>query len=100
MYMPANTGTDTEADTGAGAATRSERLDALLAAHAADLLRIKALGESLEMNKLSSKFLSTERRRAIARLRHNAMERDKAIQAEQATQAPVAQIEGPSAAAE
>lgn len=65
--MPANTGTDT--GTNPEAATRSERLDALLAAHAADLVRIKELGESLDMNKLSSKFLAAERRRAIARLR-------------------------------
>lgn len=60
--MSANNGTDT-------AASRSERLDALLAAHAADMLRIKALGESLEMNRLSGKFLSAERRRIVARLR-------------------------------
>ena len=33
-------------------------------------------------------------------LRHIAMERDKAIQEEQAAQQPVAQIEGPQAAAE
>ena len=56
--------------------------------------------EGLKENVIVGRLIPAGTGGAIARLRHIAMERDKAIQEEQAEIAPVAQIEGPSAAAE
>jgi DNA-directed RNA polymerase subunit beta' len=57
--------------------------------------------EGLKENVIVGRLIPAGTGGAIARLRHIAMERDKAIQEEQAAaQVPVAQIEGPVAAAE
>ncbi|MND06295.1 DNA-directed RNA polymerase subunit beta' [compost metagenome] len=54
--------------------------------------------EGLKENVIVGRLIPAGTGGAIARLRQVATERDKAIQAEQATQAPVAQLEAPPAA--
>lgn len=41
------------------------------AIHADELAHVRRINEAMEMNRVSSRFLSAERRRAIARLRQN-----------------------------
>ena len=54
--------------------------------------------EGLKENVIVGRLIPAGTGGAIARLRHVATERDKAIQEEEAKNAPVAQIEGPVAA--
>src|SRR5471032_3350938 len=56
--------------------------------------------EGLKENVIVGRLIPAGTGGAIARLRHIATERDKAIQAEQAAQVPVAQLEAPQPAAE
>ena len=56
--------------------------------------------EGLKENVIVGRLIPAGTGGAIARLRHIATERDKAIQAEQAAQQPVAQLEAPQPAAE
>ena len=56
--------------------------------------------EGLKENVIVGRLIPAGTGGAIARLRHIATERDKAIQAEAAAQQPVAQLEGPQVAAE
>ncbi len=54
--------------------------------------------EGLKENVIVGRLIPAGTGGAIARLRHIAMERDKAIQAEHVPEAPIAQLEGPAAA--
>jgi len=54
--------------------------------------------EGLKENVIVGRLIPAGTGGAIARLRHIASERDRAIQEEQAKNVPVAQIEGPVAA--
>ena len=54
--------------------------------------------EGLKENVIVGRLIPAGTGGAIARLRHIAMERDKAIQAEHTPEAPIAQLEGPAAA--
>jgi DNA-directed RNA polymerase subunit beta' len=56
--------------------------------------------EGLKENVIVGRLIPAGTGGAIARLRHIATERDRAIQAEQAAQVPVAQLEAPQPAAE
>ena len=52
--------------------------------------------EGLKENVIVGRLIPAGTGGAIARLRHIAAERDRVIQAEQASKAPPAQIEGPT----
>jgi len=56
--------------------------------------------EGLKENVIVGRLIPAGTGGAIARLRHIATERDKAIQAEQAEQQPIAALEAPQPAAE